>query len=79
MADGAPVIPRPLEMDRQPPRDLTGAPAIDGYSALGDPLVEPKPPGRGDPVVQDILVERMDEAVASRHRAVGQTSGARRP
>ena len=65
------MIVRGLEVRCQLGGDLGRLRAERGHLALGDAAVQPDAPRLRDALVEDVLVERVHEAVASGEGAVG--------
>ena len=77
VADRALDVAAALEVRRELARDLRRASAVRGLQALADRLVQAPAGRRRDPLVDDLLVERVTEGVARARRAVGPRALAR--
>src|SRR5215813_7978780 len=72
MSDRAPVIPSPLKMHGHLSRHVAGLLPINSLAALAHYQMESRPASLGHALIEDILIERVHEAVARRRRAVRQ-------
>src|SRR5215813_5097778 len=73
------VVPPPFKMHSEFCGDLAHACAVRGLLTLAEPLMEPEALRRCYPLLQNVLVERMNELITPRHRSVRPVVNPQRP
>src|SRR6185369_17473792 len=70
IARGPLEVPAVLEVRGELPGDLARALAVAALETLADPQVQPHAIPDGDACIQHLLIQRVNEGIPPRHRAI---------